>query len=306
MRKFWPLAIALIGGGWAASSMASPAPEAICSSTTTIFCSGFEEGSFSIWNDYDGNPAPWNLIVSDPGPLVRSDNHVTVMTVPAGRGGTDLVKVLPRTVDKAYVRWYQKWEPGFDFSVGMHGGGIHAGDRNLMGTSGNRPTGSDWFSTWIEPYQGRLNMYTYYRGMYMDCSNPVGSCWGDHFPCFVDSGQSYCTKVADRPRIMPPLLVTDRWYCIEFMVDAGTPTTTQSGANGAMDLWIDGTEYGPFNNLWFRTTPDLKINILSPGIFFHADHSTAGVRFDDIVVSTQRIGCEGGKLPNPPTNVTVN
>jgi hypothetical protein len=290
-------------------AVAAPGPESICSASSTVFCSGFEEGNFSLWDDWDGNPAPDNTNVAEPGPLNLADNHVTRMRVPAGRGGVDLTKVLPGTYDRLYVRYYQKWEQGFDFAAPNHGGGLHAGDRNLMGHDSYRPTGADWFSAWLEPYKGRLNLYTYYRGMYMDCTNPQGSCWGDHFPCFLDEGTNYCKKAAHRERVMPPTLVTNRWYCLEYMVDSGSAVTSDAAANGSMNLWIDGTEYGPFENLWFRTTANLKLNIHSIGIFHHGEHSVAGTEFDNLVISTQRIGCAtpgATRKPNPPTNVNTN
>jgi hypothetical protein len=287
---------------------AAPGPEAICNQATTIFCTGFEEGNFSLWNDYDGNPAPDNTNVAEAGPLNLADNHVTRMRVPPGRGGVDLTKVFSSTYDKLYVRYYQKWEPGYDFAGPNHGGGLHAGDRNLMGHDSFRPTGADWFSAWLEPMNGRLNLYVYYRGMYMDCTNPQGSCWGDHFPCFLDEGTGYCTKAAHREHTMPPQLVTDRWYCLEYMMDAGSPVSSDASANGALNLWIDGVEYGPFNNLWFRTTAALKLTVMSLGVFHHGDHPVAGIEFDNVVVSTQRIGCANNtvKRPNPPTGVTSN
>jgi hypothetical protein len=298
--------LAAVAVSWLNVSSAAVPPEASCSQSNTIFCSGFEEGNFSIWNDYDGNPAPWNTLPLERGPLNLADNHVALLRVPAGRGITDVVKILPSQHDKLYMRWYQKWENGYDFSALNHGGGPHAGDRNLMGRSGNRPTGADWFSAWLEPDRGRLNLYVYYRGMYQDCSNPSGSCWGDHFPCFLDEGSNYCEKPQHRERIMPPLMQTDRWYCLEVMVDAGTAVSTDAQANGSLNFWIDGTEYGPFTGLWFRTTSNLKLSHLSLGIFHHGEHSVEGAMFDNLVVSKERVGCLAGVRPNPATDVRAN
>jgi hypothetical protein len=288
---------------------AAPGPEAVCSQSSTIFCSGFEEGNFSLFDDFDGNPAPWNTLRADPGPLNLADNHITRMRVPPGRGVTDLIKVLPQTQDKVYVRWYQRWETGYDFTAGNHGGGPHAGDRNLLGHSDFRPTGADWFSAWLEPERGRLTLYTYYRGMYQDCANPSGSCWGDHFPCFLDEGGSgYCQKAEHRETVMPPLVQTNRWYCIELMMDAGTPVTSDAQADGSMNLWIDNTEYGPFNHLWFRTTPNLKITLVNLGVFHTDEHAVEGTEYDNYVISKTRIGCAapGGVKPKPPTDVRTN
>lgn len=281
-------------------------PEPACSDSHVVFCSGFEEGSFAIWDDYDGNPLPYNQLVSDPGPLSDSSNHVARFYVPPGEGGADLVKVMPATYDRLFVRWYEKWEPGYDFTVPNHGGGLHAGSRDYLGVSGYRPTGSNFFASYLEPYAEKENLYTYYPGMYQDCADPNGACWGDHFPCFVDNGANYCTKPQDRPTIMPPQMQSGRWYCLEETIDAGAAVPNGSSANGSLDFWIDGVEYGPWTNLWFRTTPSLKIGVLWLSTYFHGAHADVGVLMDNVVVSTQRIGCLDSPPPNPPPAAPAN
>jgi hypothetical protein len=186
-----------------------------------------------------------------------------------------------------------KWEPGYDFNARNHGSGLHAGGRNLLGRSDYRPQGDDWFCSWIEPIRDdhRLNAYTYYRGMYMDCADPQGTCWGDHFPCMFDEGTNYCEKPQHRETVLPPVMETGRWYCIEMMMDGGTPTTNEAEADGILNFWVDGLEIGPWDDLWLRTTPDLKLTILWLSIFHHGDHSEEGLMFDNVVVSTSRIGC---------------
>ena len=161
-----------------------------------VFCSSFEEGSFDIWDDYDGNPPETNALIDDPGPFGLAGNHAARLRVPAGRGGADLIKVLPESHTRLYARWFMKWEPGYDFSSANHGSGLHAGRRDLLARSGFRPNGDDWYAAWVEPITDgpRLNIYTYYPGMYMDCADPSGSCWGDHFPCMADEGRTYCTR----------------------------------------------------------------------------------------------------------------
>jgi hypothetical protein len=269
------------------------------STCNAVFCSGFEEGSKAVWDDYDGNPDSTNLIVADPGPLDAPGNHVMRLRVPPGRGGADLVKVLPGKYDRLYARWYQKWERGYNFAAPCHGGGLHAGNRDLLGRSDYRPQGNDWFGTWIEPYQGRPQLYSYYRGMYQDCVDPNGSCWGDVFPCTADEGSNYCEKAEhrDQPGKAPPQLETGRWYCIEIMLDAGSAANAESMANGRQDFWIDGKEYGPFEHLWHRTTADVKISILWLSLFHHdATHSTEGIMLDDVVVAENRIGPSSAAL----------
>ena len=55
-----------------------------------IFCSGFEEGDFSIWD-----AARNSQLISIPGPTNRADNHVAQLRVPPGSGGADVLKELP-------------------------------------------------------------------------------------------------------------------------------------------------------------------------------------------------------------------
>jgi hypothetical protein len=271
---------------------AMPLDECASPAADWIFCSGFEEGNKSVWDDYDGNPDTTNLIMDDPGPNDLAGNHAMRLRVPAGRGGADLVKVLPEN-DKLYARWYIKYETGFDFSAPNHGGGLHAGSRDWLGHSDTRPNGSDWFTGWVEHTtdQRVYNVYSYYRGMYMDCADPNGSCWGDHFPCMADQGQVYCTRAEHRPGVVPPVLVENRWYCVELMMDGGAASADGTDATGTLDFWVDGAEIGPWTSLWYRTTPDLKLDILWLNLFHHGDHSVAGVFYDNVVVSRTRVGC---------------
>jgi len=257
-----------------------------------IFCSGFEEGDLAIWDDYDGNPLPTNALLTHGGPFGRDGNHVMRLWVPAGPGGADLVKMLPGTHERLYARWYILWEPGYDFSARNHGSGLHAGARSLMAHSGYRPTGADRFNAYVDvsTWDHRSIIYSYYRGMYQDCTDPEGACWGDHFPCTMDEGQSYCTNPAHRETTPLPVLETGRWYCVEILMDGGTPTTDPAQADGLLNMWIDGVAYGPWTDLWMRTTPDLKITILWLNLFFHAEHASAGVLIDNVVVSTEPIG----------------
>lgn len=287
-----------------------PNPDAqICSSSSAVFCSEFEEGSLTaVWSTVNGPAA----IVADPGPFGRADNHVLRLSAPSGTTGSNVIKTFAGA-RRIYARWYQKWEAGYDFNAPSHYGGLHAGDRWSYGRSGYRPDGDDWYSTWLEPVNGwgvapgdvgRLNLYTYYRGMYMDCADPEGRCWGDHFPCMV--GSNYCTKAPVRvPPPYPPVMQTERWYCLEVMLDGGTPTPTPEGADGVQNFWVDGVEIGPWTGLWHRTTATgMDVNLLALSVYLPSWHADAGVRFDNAVVSTSRIGCVAAG-PSPPRNLRI-
>ncbi len=276
-----------------------------------IFYCDFENPS-NIWDDYDGNPDYDIRRILSPGPDGRSGNHVFRISVPEGeRGVYDLTKILPDSYDELYARWYIKYESGFNFNAPNHGGGLHAGDRSLLGRSDFRPSGTNWFSAWVDyrnTYPHTPFLYTYYPGMYQDCSDPNGACWGDSYPCvydYPDSGR-YCTKnnhLPDKPLIS---LQEDRWYCIEMMVDAGSPSPDGTNADGKMELWVDGQSIGFWDDIWFRTTSNLKINILWLSLFHHdGTHSTAGILYDEVVVSTERIGLIETVPPARPTNVEI-
>lgn len=258
---------------------------------SVVFAENFESQTPRGWDDGDGNPAPDNVLVRIPSPTGKLTQAMR-LRVPAGkRGGADLVKVLPQGYDRLYARWYVQYEPGFDFKAPNHGGGLHAGARSFLGRSDFRPRGDDWFSAWIEheTTTGRSYAYVYYRGMYQDCADPEGKCWGDQFPA-IGTG-AFEGKPQHRTVTEPPKLETGRWYCLEMMMDAGTPVHSGDRADGILTFWVDGVEIGPWTDLWLRSTPELKINTLWINLFHHdGTHSEAGILVDDIVVATNRIG----------------
>ena len=258
----------------------------------TVFCTNFEEADWrSVWDDYDGNPDHTNKLIENPGPFNIKGNHVINLRVPDGESAADMVKVLPQQYEKLFVRWYQYWTPGYNFTQGSHGSGLYAGERWNLGKSGYKPNGEDFVYTLFEPSSAnndlaRPYLYTYYKGMYQDCADPNGSCWGDHFPCFI--GPTYCTNAAHTVKgsKLPPPVVAGKWYKIEIMLDMGNAVTDENKANGILNFWINDVEYGPWNKLWFRNSNDLKISILWMNLW-HPGGSTKGVYIDNIAVSTQ-------------------
>lgn len=267
-----------------------------------LFCSGFEEANWqSVWDDYDGNPEPSNHLMADLGPSNSPSNHVMRLRVtPKQRGGADLVKVVSAH-DRLYARWYALYEPGFNFDAPNHGSGLFAGARDDLGVSGNRPSGTDFFQATLDYSLGSelhahsYRSYVYYPGMYQDCADPNGSCWGDSLPCEYDTGAVYCTDAQDLPKagFAPPTLEAGQWYCVEEMVDAGTPAASAAGADGGIDFWIDGAEQAPDQlHHWMRASASVQPNILWLSLFHHdGTHSDVGVYYDNVVVSTARIGC---------------
>jgi hypothetical protein len=275
----------------------------------TVFCEDFEgTNPKARFDDYDGNPDSENPVVSDTGPAIDAANKAIRFRAPAGQGGgADLVKILPGSYDRLYARWYLKYEPGFNFAAPNHGGGLAAGSRDYLGRSGIRPSGNEYaaFAMQYQDNTAKPYAYSYYRGMYQQCTDPNGSCWGDSLPCVFDSGATYCTKPQHRPTVALPSLQTGQWYCIEQYVDMGTPTTTGQAANGRLTLWLDGKQLSDIGDLWLRTTDSLKIQNLYLALYHHdGTHSVVGELIDNVVVSTQRVGCgSDATTPYPPTNL---
>jgi hypothetical protein len=269
-----------------------------------LFCSGFEETDWNaVWDDYDGNPEPTNHLMLDPGPANDATNHVMRLRVtPNMGGGADLVKgVAPR--QRLYARWYVQYEPGFNFEARNHGSALFAGDRNWLGHSGTRPLGDDFFQAMLDYslgsslYPHTYHSYVYYPGMYQDCADPNGACWGDSLPCVYDHGAAYCTTPSDLPPagFAPPTLEAGHWYCVEEMLEAGDPSPAGTTKTGGIDFWIDGAEQAPDQlKHWMRTSTSVQPNILWLLLYHHdGTHSVEGVFYDNVVISTSRVGCGG-------------
>ncbi|MCI0590884.1 MAG: hypothetical protein L0Y67_04675 [Gammaproteobacteria bacterium] len=302
--------ILLYVGAMATATAAVVQNECVSPPSGTVFCEDFEgTNPKSHFNDYDGNSDTENQIVANNGPASSASNKVIRLRVPEGqRGGSDLVKVLPSSYDRLYARWYFQYEPGFNFNAPNHGGGLTAGDRNYIGVSGNRPTGNDFAYLTVQ-YLNPSALpfaYSYYRGMYQDCANPDGQCWGDSLPCVY--GESYCSKPQHRPSIVMPTIQAGRWYCVEEMLDMGTPNTTGVNPNGRFAIWLDDQVLGDYQDLWLRTTTGLRVQNLWLSLFHHdGTHSTVGEMIDNVVVSTQRVGCGAATAAslNPPANLRI-
>jgi len=258
-----------------------PLDECTLADPNWVFCDAFESGG--IW---DGS-VPVPTLVSEPGPFSHTGNHAAQF-----RSGMRLWKDLSPELEVAYLRYYVKWEPGHDLSTPRHGpGGFWGGDTSCVGCgSGHRST--DDFHVILEnitrsPYT--IQAYTYSPGQYMDCGDPNGRCWGDQYPC--TSGSSYCTNPEHAARGDEPGMETGRWYCMEQMIDVGTPTSTRDGADGVLNFWIDNQEIGPWTDMWWRTSSDVKINSIWLLLYHHAEHTEEGLLIDNVVASRERIGC---------------
>lgn len=268
-------------------------PAAFCDGVdeAVVFCTDFEEGDLEQWDDYDGNIVVENVLTVDPGPRGADDNHVMRLRIPPGAATVDLVKLLPGFYDRLYMRWYIQYEAGYDMAMPGLGSGLHAGDRDLLGVSNSVPVGDDRFAVLTSHTASDPQLLTKldYRGMYQSCGDAETGCYRDALPCLDEDGT--CTQPDHSAFTAVPPLQTGQWYCVELMVDAGTATPTAQEADGVVSMQLDGTQIGLWDDLWFRTDPDLKLNVAWLLLYYGGEHGDEGVLYDDLVVSREPVGC---------------
>lgn len=105
------------------------------------------------------------------------------------------------------------------------------------------------------------------------CEDQLQCCWGDEY-------------APDPPVAFP----VGQWFCFEMMVKANTPNQH----DGVMAYWIDGQLGHQVDDMMWRTVPELALNRASLQHYNETEdvggHSNKAW-FDDVVVSTARIGC---------------
>jgi hypothetical protein len=207
--------------------------------------------------------------------------------------GNGLMKYLKKKYDVLFLRFYSKFEKGFDVTGAgsFHNGGSISGGYYKDGRSsaGERADGRNKLlvsyeaTVWSKaPSPGHLTAYVYHpeqRHQWGDLLFPTGivtpntSKPGDYGKSFVS-----------RPDIVPEL---DRWHCFEFMVQANTP----GQRDGSIALWLDGRLIAEFPNMRFRDVETLQIDCFTIGGYINPNKVRDNkIWFDDVVAATRYIG----------------
>ncbi len=176
------------------------------------------------------------------------------------------------------------------------------------GNAGCRPNGERAAGTTVDFDENHeLFFYTYYPEMNCDsggyCSgdyvqNICDGCADKNMPCSDGPECCWGNHFSAEPR---PVLQRDRWVCLEMMQRLNTP----GEADGEMAFWVDGELGHRETGMHWRDVPELQLNKV------WVQHYIAGgdadqpnrIWWDDIIVSTSRIGC--GESPpddEPSTN----
>jgi hypothetical protein len=204
----------------------------------------------------------------------------------------ELVKQFRLGHDVLFLRYYSKFEKGFDQVGSSHNGGYLAAIAPGVpyATPGIRADGRNKFVASFENWRGEpetaspghLNVYCYHpeqRSEYGDHFFPSGKVLpfsaqpGDFGPQFVS-----------RPDIIPQL---DRWYCFEFMLKGNTP----GQRDGRIACWLDGKLIADFPNLRLRDEQSLKINFAAICLHIGSNPLRQNRKwYDDVVIATSYIG----------------
>lgn len=181
--------------------------------------------------------------------------------------------------DRIYVRWYARFAEDFRQGRQMHWCGLRGcrtDEPNTgFGRAGERPTGTDRFTTSVEPAftqghepPGQMCFYSYWPEMKQSGD---GKYWGNRF------------------RADPPFfLERGRWYCFEVMVKLNEP----GKRDGEQALWVDGEKIIHEKNFRWRDSYILKLNLWKFGLYVHYAPQDNTYWVDDLAISTDYVGPE--------------
>jgi acetyl esterase/lipase len=215
-------------------------------------------------------------------------------TVPRQRDevSNELVKRLGDGHDTVFLRYYSKFDAGFDQVGSSHNGGLLAAIAPgvSFATPGVRANGRNKFSASFENWRGeretvspgQSNVYCYHLQQRSD--------YGDHFfPSgtvlpFSSKPGDFGADFQSRPEVTPEL---GQWHCYEFMLQANTV-----GENdGRIACWLDGKLIADFPNLQLRDVETLKVNHAGIGLHIKSNPARENRKwYDDVVVATSYIG----------------
>lgn len=165
------------------------------------------------------------------------------------------------------------------------------------GKAGCMPNGESTMGTTVDFDEGSHETFFYTYHLDMNCDTSCGdyldvdqwcqNCKEKGFPT-CEEQQQCCWGDRFEPDSPAPLPVGE-WFCMEMMMEPNTP----GSSDGRMAYWIDGELGHSVDGLRWRTTDELQLNQVRLQHYLAEDDADSPNRvwFDDVVVSTERIGC---------------
>ena len=170
-----------------------------------------------------------------------------------------------------YVRWWQRWSPGFTFYNGS------GSDQKLIMLEGLSPQ-DGWAQT------ASWKIYLHVVGQSVSGVGPT-TLYPERF--IWDGSSQWSGQWQGFRPTTPSAYVADRWICTEVEVKHNTP----GQADGEFRVWIDGALMTQNTAVKFRDNPISWNAIEVTGYYDGGSPKAQASWVDDIVVSTQRIGC---------------
>lgn len=298
-----------------------PHDEGIADDPAVVWHEDFEQDSIDELADrYDQTRTDGMSFSSDPPPL--SSGSQSVMMAAGGDdygSATDLYTRLPDPevgYDQLYLRYYFRHHEDSNYHhTRANLGGYNPPTAWPQGGAGARPDGDDRLSVTVEPLtdgpERRKDFYNYWMNMrsWEEGNPPDGSAYGNtliHDTSFVATdGQWHCLEVMGRLNDDP-----DSAAGGELAVWLDDELIQQFDEDGPLGFWIRDSfcpagadsstcvDYAPpedeleqeIVNLQMRNDPDLALNYLM--IQNYVTSGTGVVEYDDLVVATERIGCQ--------------
>ena len=217
------------------------------------------------------------------------------LSAPGNSDGPGLYRRLLPGYERLYLRVYAKFDAACSQVHHFTSlGGSNPVTRYPWPRAGQKPNGSDHFSTAVEPHEDwQWDYYTVWPGM---------GCWGPDTSSQCH-GNSFLWQ-APKPRAE-----RGTWFSLELMMKMNTPV---SASNGEQTFWINGQPWGqlgpgfptmtrpvdkwrpdpggaPFPGFQWRTANELLINYLWLYNYTDTDPDCR-VSFDHVVVATDYIG----------------
>lgn len=269
-----------------------PGDRGIDADPAVLFHDDFESGD--LRKKWDNSFQKAHIRITEAPKDVHLGARALEFTVPRQEAelSNGVVKDLDKGQDVVFLRYYSKFERGFDQVASSHNGGILSAQAPGVpySTPGVRADGRNKFIVSLENWRGEaatkspgeLNVYCYHPEQRSE--------YGDHFfpsgkvlPYTARPG-NFGPHFVARPDIIPEL---GRWYCYELMVKANTPGLR----DGRIACWLDGKLVADFPNLRLRDVDTLKINTASVCLHIRSNTIRENKKwYDDVVVATSYIG----------------
>ena len=226
-----------------------------------VFRDGFENGNLSLWEQI---PATGRYSVTTDLARVHSGTHaLEALYTPTNSYGMILRRFMTG-YDEIYIKFYVMFEKGFEHSPHFLTvcGNTVSESGSCFGKAGVVPNGTDFFYVGVDPeYVGDdslrpLSFYTYWPDM--------SCCYGNRLP-------------QTAPKIP---LIGGRWQEVVFHIRLNTPGKD----NGYQELWVDGVKKIVQQNMRWRTTTDLRLNMLRFDNWMARSPKTEHVWIDDVTI----------------------